>query len=171
MENEPISTLIMKKLILVRHGKSSWEEDLPDHERPLKKRAYKDAGLVLNAFSNFVPGDLVLWSSHAVRALTTARLFQEDLGIPEERFLIKKELYTFERSGLLKTIKGCDNSIKNLMIFGHNPAMTGVANALGDERFSNIPTTGLCMIEFDTNNWEGVKNGKTLLYLFPKNLR
>ncbi|PAM96716.1 histidine phosphatase family protein, partial [Flavobacterium sp. IR1] len=29
----------MKRLILVRHGKSSWENDLPDDERPLKKRA------------------------------------------------------------------------------------------------------------------------------------
>lgn len=28
---------VMKKLILVRHAKSSWEYDVIDHERPLKK--------------------------------------------------------------------------------------------------------------------------------------
>jgi phosphohistidine phosphatase len=161
----------MKKLILVRHGKSSWNEDLPDHERPVKKRAYKDAELVINAFSEFVPKELMLWSSTAVRALTTARIFQEELKISGDRFQLKKELYTFDTNSLLQVIKSCDDDIENLMVFGHNPAMTGVANSLGDQHFSNIPTTGLCMIEFESNDWRGLKNGKTLLYLFPKNLR
>lgn len=161
----------MKKLILVRHGKSSWEEDLPDHKRPLKKRAYKDGQLVLDAFSGFMPKQLSMWSSHAVRALTTANLFKDDLKIPEDRFQVKKELYTFDSNSLLQVIKNCDSSVENLMIFGHNPAMTGVANSLGDQHFTNIPTTGLCMIEFEAADWKGVKNGKTLLYLFPKNLR
>lgn len=161
----------MKKLILVRHGKSSWEEDLPDHERPLKKRAYKDAGLVLNAFSGFVPGELTLWSSYAVRALATARLFQENLEVSEDQFTIKKELYTFERNDLLKVIKSCDNAVENLMIFGHNPAITGVVNTLGDQHFSNVPTTGLCLIEFETDDWKSINKGTTIIYLFPKNLR
>lgn len=161
----------MKKLILVRHGKSSWKEDLPDDERPLKKRAYKDADLVINAFSGFEKDPLNLWSSHAVRALTTAKIFKEELEIPDENFIINRELYTFDSSSLLQVIKSCDNSIDNLMVFGHNPAMTEVANKLGDQHFSNIPTTGLCMIEFETDSWQNLKNGKTLLYLFPKNLR
>lgn len=161
----------MKKLILVRHGKSSWEEDLPDNKRPLKKRAYKDADLVLEAFSSFAEPSMTLWSSHAVRALTTANLFKEALQIPDEAFFVKKALYTFDRTSLLKVIRSCDDSIDTLMVFGHNPAMTGVANDLGDQHFSNIPTTGLCMLEFEADNWKGVKKGKTLLYLFPKNLR
>lgn len=161
----------MKKLILVRHGKSSWNEDLPDHERPVKKRAYKDADLVINAFSDFVPKKLILWSSTAVRALTTARIFQEKLKIPGDQFQLKKELYTFDTNSLLQVIKSCGDDVENLMVFGHNPAMTGVANSLGDQHFSNIPTTGLCIIEFDSSDWRSLKNGKTLLYLFPKNLR
>lgn len=161
----------MKKLILVRHGKSSWKEDLPDNERPLKKRAYKDANLVLEAFSGFVDPSMTLWSSHAVRALTTAKLFKEALEIPDDKFQIKKELYTFDRRSLLEVIRSCEDSIETLMVFGHNPAFTGVANDLGDQQFSNIPTTGLCMMEFEADNWKSVKKGKTLLYLFPKNLR
>ncbi|WP_029038671.1 SixA phosphatase family protein [Salinimicrobium xinjiangense] len=161
----------MKKLILVRHGKSSWNEDLPDHERPVKKRAYKDAELVLNAFSGFVPEELMLWSSDAVRALTTAKISREELNIPEPRFQVRHDLYTFDSGSLLQVIKTCENAVENLMIFGHNPAITGVANSLGDQHFSNVPTTGLCMIEFESNDWSGIKNGKTLLYLFPKNLR
>lgn len=171
MENRPISTLNMKKLILVRHGKSSWKEDLPDDQRPLKKRAYKDADLVLDAFSGFAEDRMLLWSSYAVRALTTAKILKERLQIPDSRFEVKDDLYTFNSGKLLQVIRSCDDNIDTLMIFGHNPAMTSVVNKLGDQDFDNVPTTGLCMIEFDTSRWEQIKNGKTLLYLFPKNLR
>jgi phosphohistidine phosphatase len=58
----------MKRLILVRHGKSSWKEDLPDHERPLKKRGYKDAKVILKTFDHFYKPGALVWSSYAVRA-------------------------------------------------------------------------------------------------------
>lgn len=161
----------MKKLILVRHGKSSWKEDLPDDERPLKKRAYKDAALVLNAFSGFHNKPLKMWSSYATRALTTARIFKERLEVEDRDFSVKDELYTFDTNKLLNVIRGCNDEVETLMVFGHNPAMTGVANLLGDQHFSNVPTTGLCVINFETNSWQNIQKGKTILYLFPKNLR
>ena len=161
----------MKKLILVRHGKSSWEEDLPDDERPLKKRAYKDAALVLNAFSGFCEKPLKIWSSYATRALTTAEIFKERLEVADDDFTVKDKLYTFDTKALLKIIKTCDDEVETLMVFGHNPAITGVANKLGDQHFSNVPTTGLCMIELESEKWQEIQKGKTLMYLFPKNLR
>lgn len=161
----------MKKIILVRHGKSSWEEDLPDDERPLKKRAYKDADLVINAFSGFKDDELTIWSSHAVRALTTANLFKDHLNIPDSKFEVRNDLYTFNASQLLKVIESCNDEVNTLMVFGHNPAMTSVVNKLGDQEFYNIPTTGLCLIQLETDSWKHLKKGKTLLYLFPKNLR
>lgn len=161
----------MKKLILVRHGKSSWKEDLPDYERPLKKRGYKDADLVIKAFQNFTDETPFIWTSYAVRALTTARIFQEELKVPEGKFSILKKLYTFNSRELLKVILSCDDSIDTLMVFGHNPAMTGVVNLLGDHEFDNVPTTGLTIIEFESNSWKNLQDGKTVLFLFPKNLR
>ena len=161
----------MKRLILVRHGKSSWEENLPDEERPLKERAYADAELVLKAFSSHVPKPLNVWSSPAKRAAGTAKLFQNDLEIPESHFKIKEELYTFNVNQLLKVISGCDDAVKNLMVFGHNPAMTQLVNTLGDHFFDNVPTTGLTVLDFEANSWKTLKKGKTSLYLFPKHLK
>lgn len=163
----------MKQLVLVRHGKSSWEYDLPDDERPLKKRAFNDANLVIKALRNnpFLDNSFNMWSSYAVRALTTARIFQEQLEVSNENFEIKEDLYTFDRNHLLNAISNCDDTIQNLMIFGHNPALTSVANVLGDEQFTNIPTTGLVLIKFESDSWNNLKDGKTIIYLFPKNLR
>lgn len=161
----------MKRLILVRHGKSSWKHDLPDDERPLKKRAYKDADLVITGIKSVLQQKPFLWSSYATRALDSAKIFKEKLEIPDSRFEVKEELYTFDEYRLEEIIRSCDEKIDNLMIFGHNPAITETVNSLGDTYFDNVPTTGLCVIDFESDSWRDIKKGKTLVYLFPKNLR
>lgn len=161
----------MKRLVLVRHGKSSWKYDVADDKRPLKKRGYSDGELISGAFTRFDPSPLTIWSSPATRALETAKIFKSKLKINEEHFHIKPGLYTFHPKDLLRVIKTCPTEIKDLMVFGHNPAMTELVNSLGDRSFENIPTTGLTVIEFEVNNWENIINGKTTLHLFPKNLR
>ncbi len=161
----------MKRLILVRHGKSSWNHDVPDHQRPHKKRASKDAELVIHALKQHLKSPVNIWSSFAVRALETARIFQRELQVDDKDLEVKKELYTFDSDQLLEILKSCDDSIGELMVFGHNPAITEVVNSLGDQFFDNVPTTGLCIIEFNVNSWKNIKEGKTILYLFPRNLR
>ncbi|WP_375234981.1 histidine phosphatase family protein, partial [Winogradskyella sp.] len=39
-----------KKLILIRHAKSSWKYDVSDIDRPLKKRGVTDASIISKAF-------------------------------------------------------------------------------------------------------------------------
>ncbi|GAA0871014.1 phosphohistidine phosphatase SixA [Gangjinia marincola] len=161
----------MKKLILIRHGKSAWDEPLADHERPLKKRGFDDGELVSSAFKEYLDQPVTIISSYANRALTTARIFQKNLSVGEDDFHVIDDLYTFDGGSLLKTIKAQPDQIDTLMVFGHNPAMTSIVNQLGDEFTPNVPTTGLTVIEFDTNRWKEVSNGKTLLTLYPKFLR
>ncbi len=161
----------MKRLMLVRHGKSSWENNLEDEKRPLKKRGYRDGELISTTFEEFVEQPLVIWSSPAVRALETAKIFKEKLNLKDVNFFIKPSLYTFSSRDLFSQIQHCDPEIDQLMVFGHNPAMTVLVNDLGDKNFPSIPTTGLTVIDFKTNSWKDLKDGKTILNLFPKNLR
>ncbi len=160
----------MKRLILVRHGKSSWEHELTDDKRPLIKRGIKDGELIAGAFEKFFNKPAIVWSSHAVRALETAKIFKEKLQIEDQDFIIRPGLYTFDKNDLLKQIESCDSQVQTLMVFGHNPAMTGLVNQLGDQYFENIPTTGLSVIDFETKSWKELINGKTILNLFPKDL-
>lgn len=161
----------MKTLVLVRHGKSSWKHDVSDKQRPLKKRAFKDADLVIKTFKSQYLQPFFMWSSPATRAFETAKIFKERLSVDDEHFQINEALYTFDEAELLHNIYNCDDSVERLMVFGHNPAITEVANQLGDKIFDNVPTTGLVMINFKSDSWADLKNGKTLLHLFPKNLR
>ena len=102
----------MKKLILIRHAKSSWKHDVIDHERPLNSRGVKDVELMSNHLKEKgLQVDLVL-SSDAVRAKTTANgiisnlnidfknlHFIEPLGYLEFNFLVKNSLCVITDSG------------------------------------------------------------------------
>lgn len=161
----------MKRLVLVRHGKSSWDNDLPDHKRPLKKRAYNDAEVVLNSFQHFYEEPAMFWTSPAVRAHTTAKMFKERLNVKDENFKVIDDLYTFNQNELLRVIQSCPDNIDKLFVFGHNPGMTILVNMLGDKKLDNLPTTGLCVIGFKVDSWKEINQGKTLVTLLPKNLR
>lgn len=161
----------MKRLVLIRHGKSSWDNNLPDHKRPLKKRAYNDADVVIKAFRHFYEPGALFWTSYAVRAHETAKLFKKGLNIPDNDFKVLEELYSFNQNDLLSVIKSCTDERDHLFVFGHNPAMTILVNSLGDKKIDNLPTTGLCVIDFEATSWNDIRKGKTILTLLPKNLR
>lgn len=161
----------MKILLLVRHAKSSWEHDVTDINRPLKKRGIKDAMLVSEHFKNenFIPERV--FSSPANRAFTTCKIFMETLEIPINEVEVVQKLYDFNGDNILKFIKSMDNEIDSLMLFGHNFALTNLVNSLGSQYIGNFPTSALAKIHFDIDKWEDVSNGITELLLKPKDFK
>jgi hypothetical protein len=78
----------MKTVYLVRHAKSSWTDPrLPDKDRPLKGRGSLDAVQMAESFRATLPKPDRIYSSPATRALHTAMLFAQTLGISPETFL------------------------------------------------------------------------------------
>lgn len=167
----------MKEIIFVRHGKSSWKHDLTDIDRPLNNRGKKDApymGAYMRA--NNVYPDLVL-SSPAIRALTTARIIAGEIGYPVKDILVNNSLYTFTlntQKYITEHIQTLDNQYNRVMIFGHNPTFTELANYLaGDLVFTNVPTCGIVAFSFATEKWQTINanNANLTWYAFPKLLR
>lgn len=161
----------MKRLIFVRHGKSSWDFPVEDKDRPLKERAYKDADHIISAFKAHLDFPVEVFSSPAKRAKTTAELFKIGLNIEDQHFHIKPQLYTFDASEVLQFIKNIDDKFDDVMLFGHNPAYTYMVNQLGSLPIDNLPTTGLVSIVFEIESWKQIRKGETHLYLFPKHIR
>ncbi len=163
--------IVMKTLILVRHAKSSWKHNVIDHERPLNKRGQNDAEIVSKYLkSSDLKIDKVL-SSDAVRAKTTAEAFVLNLEIDKNIMDLDHNLYDFSGYNLIKTIKDIDASVNNLMVFGHNHAITDFVNTYGDKPIDNVPTCGVTIIDFDIDNWADLNSGKTVYTLFPKDLK
>ncbi|RZJ62068.1 MAG: histidine phosphatase family protein, partial [Flavobacterium sp.] len=122
----------MKNLILIRHAKSSWDAPLMDIDRPLSKRGINDAHLMAGTVEEFLPKSYLVWSSNAQRAKNTAYIFAESLSIPIETIIFRDDLYTFDEKKLENIIKGCDNKYDNLILFGHNEAITNFVNTFGN---------------------------------------
>jgi phosphohistidine phosphatase len=159
----------MISLILVRHAKSSWDLPVQDKERPLIEIGKKNIVKVAQKAAAFLPIDYTIWSSTAKRAKETVLLFCETNKINPDKIIFKDSLYTFDESQLEKEIKKCDDSIKNLIIFGHNEAITNFVNKFGDSFITNVPTAGFVMIKFEQNTWENMNNkGKIATTIFPK---
>ncbi|AUC76247.1 SixA phosphatase family protein [Olleya sp. Bg11-27] len=162
----------MNKIIqFIRHAKSSWESNVEDHDRPLKKRGIKDAILVSNHLKvNFLNPDLIFCST-SERTRLTAMLFVEVLDLKHIKFEPKKELYDFSGASILGAILSCDDSVNVLMVYGHNFALTDLCNLFGNIVIDNLTTSGFVQIEFAQNTWRNIKNGKTTKIVFPKHLK
>ncbi|MBU2920437.1 histidine phosphatase family protein [Winogradskyella psychrotolerans] len=161
----------MKEITLIRHGKSSWEQDVIDRERPLKTRGINDIKLVANHFfnSNSVPE--IIFSSPARRALSTCEIFMNTLNIAKEQVVVVEELYDFDGRNVIDFIKNLSNEYNEVMIFGHNHAFTSISNIFGDTFIDNLPTSGLVKLKFDINDWNDLKKGITEFIIIPKELK
>ncbi|WP_281232633.1 SixA phosphatase family protein [Flavobacterium gelatinilyticum] len=161
----------MKNLILIRHAKSSWEAPLKDFDRPLMKRGILDAHSVSAVISKYLPKTYIIWSSTAARAAETALIFAQNISYPLESIIFKDELYTFDDRQLEKVIKSCDNSLESVILFGHNEAITNFVNKFGDVFIDNVPTSGFVSLQFESDSWDSIHNGKTHKTIFPKDLK
>ncbi|MFC4219088.1 SixA phosphatase family protein [Flagellimonas marina] len=161
----------MKQLILMRHGKSSWEYEVSDKDRPLQQRGIKDAHLVAKAFKESGPVIDFAFSSPANRALHTSMIFLRDIDFDLTRFKVDKHLYDFSGDSVDGFIKRLNNEWDTVAIFGHNYAFTSLANTWGDQYIENVPTAGLVHVTFDVDDWSKISKGTTKKTIFPKDLK
>ena len=163
--------LIMKNLIIIRHSKSSWDLPLNDIDRPLSKRGIQNAHLISSKIQIVLPKSFIIWSSNSKRTKETAMIFSQNLLFSYENILIKEELYTFDAKILEEIIKKCENMYDNLILFGHNEAITNFVNKFGDLYINNVPTSGVVSIQFDIDDWTKLKKGKIIKTIFPSHYK
>ena len=161
----------MKNLIIIRHAKSSWDEPVRDIDRKLTERGKNDAASVALKLVDFLYDDFVIYSSNARRAIETATVFATNFSYPIKDIIFADELYTFDDNQLEKSIKSLNNDLENVILFGHNAAITNFVNKFGDIFIENVPTSGLVWIKFDCEEWKLLKKGKIKKVLFPRDLK
>ena len=163
----------MKTLYLIRHAKSSWDyPELTDFERPLNKRGKRDAPIMGQRLKKrSVLPDLML-SSPANRALTTCQIIANEIGYPSTGILTRNEIYHAGSQTLLSIVQSLKDKNQSVMIFGHNPGFTHLANELTSMNLNNIPTCGVFACEFASETWQTIQygQGKLLFYDYPKNM-
>lgn len=116
----------MRQLLLLRHAKSSWDDrDLADHARPLNARGRQAATAMRGAIESLglVPDQVLV--STATRTLQTL----DALEPWPERPLIDPvdALYLATVPTLLATLRATAETVRSLMVVGHNPGLHELA--------------------------------------------
>jgi phosphohistidine phosphatase len=151
----------MKKLVIMRHGKSSWDHpDLKDHLRPLNQRGVNNAISVAAKLLEVGLSPDAIVSSPAIRALDTAIIVATGLSYPLHEIATEGDIYEASEGELLKVLGRLDDGLNIVMLFGHNPGLTSLVNRLQSENLFNLPTSGVFAIELPINSWHQIGQAK-----------
>jgi phosphohistidine phosphatase len=168
----------MRRLMLLRHAKSAWSDGVADRDRPLAARG-REAAPQMGAYlaeEQLFP-DLALVSP-ARRTRETWDLVRDKLGDAPARF--EARIYEASAERLLPVVHEVEDSVRTLLMIGHNPGFEDLARALvghGDRyAFARLaqkyPTAGLAVIDFAAESWRDVaqRSGRLDRFVTPQSL-
>jgi len=162
-----------KQIYVVRHAKSSWRDlTVEDKKRKLNSRGKKAAPIMAEWCLNngIIPQNII--SSTAVRAYKTAEHFRKILGVTEDHYKLYENLYHAPAYTYIETCFELPETVETVMLFGHNPGITYLANEVSSEYINNVPTCGILIIKSSASTWQELAfdNCKLINYMFPKML-
>ena len=164
----------MKRLYLLRHAKSSWDEtSLPDAERPLAPRGRKAAKRIAGyAEREGIRPDLVICST-ALRARQTLERVAPALGQPEVAF--DERLYGASEGQLLARLREVPDSVESVLLVGHNPGteqLLALLAGAGRPLPAEVPTGALASLSSRAARWSELGPGRASLdaFVVPREL-
>jgi len=160
----------MKKIILVRHGKSAWDKPfLADHDRLLAKRGLRDVSLMSERLRGRGVKPSLFLTSSATRAVETAKIIAAAFDYPEKEIVIEKNLYHCTPEIILKYLRMQKDKFDLILVFGHNPGFNELIETLGGS-IDNLPTSGQYGFKFDTEHWSEISSDNASFWFldFPK---
>jgi len=146
----------MRTLYLLRHAKSSWQdESLADFDRPLKKRGREAAKLVGKLIASEKVSDLLIVSSSAQRTRETTDLVLKSV---KAEVLHDPKIYEADLPSLLEVLSRLSDDRKTVILVGHNPGMEILVRYLTRE-VAVMPTAALAKIVIDNSSWKALSEG------------
>lgn len=175
------TTSTVKKLTLLRHAKSGWDDPVArDFDRPLNakgKRAAHRIGEYLREHD--MRYDRVV-ASPATRVVETIEHLAEGVGEPITPFWDKR-IYLASATSLLDVIQEADDRYDNLLLVGHNPGLEDLVllmvpdrpgDGVRDQVEEKFPTGSIAEISFAVDRWEDVRpnGGELSRFVRPRDL-
>ena len=166
----------MKKVILLRHAKSSWADPaLEDHDRPLNKRGKSAAPVIAQwlAHRKHLPDTILCSSSRRTRE-TVEQMRKAVPDLPEAA--IEPTLYHAAPGTMLERLKELPASAETAMLVGHQPGLGSLARLMSDGRekrrcrraYEHFPTAAAAVLELDIDDWSELDVAKARFVDFAK---
>ncbi|HAF42079.1 MAG TPA: histidine phosphatase family protein [Sphingobium sp.] len=162
----------MKRLTLLRHAKSDWDDPVArDFDRPLNRRGEK-AALLMGQFAakrNMAFDFLV--ASPAVRVVQTLDTFFAGYGETLDAHWDRR-IYLASAPTLLDVVRDLPDSAAHVLMAGHNPGFEELildlvpddgANPLREDVEVKFPTASLAVLDLAIDHWrQAATKGATL---------
>lgn len=158
-----------RELLLLRHAKSDWDENVAsDFQRPLAKRGKSDAPKV-GAWlyrEGLVPDHVI--SSPAERARQTATKVCKRLDFKKKAISWDAAIYEAGVGDLLGVLARCPETAATVLLIGHNPGLEELlAHLLGEEPERPedgklLPTAAVARLEMPAD-WTSLAAGSAQL--------
>ena len=157
----------MKKLLLLRHAKSSWEDvSLRDFDRPLNERGQRAAPLVGKFMrEKKIRPDLVICSP-AKRTRETIALVLKAAGT-EPLLRYDERIYEASVGQLVEVVSQIEDDKTEVMLVGHNPGFENLLERLTGETI-RMSTATLARIALNADKWSEAAMMRGQLELFVK---
>jgi phosphohistidine phosphatase len=150
----------VKRLTLMRHANAQWKDpQISDFDRPLNRRGTSEAEAMSRRLIELKLTPRIVLASSARRAQQTADIVARELGIPPRSIRTDDSLYLAAAADILRVIHTTGPRIPHLMIVGHNPGITELANLLAPSAHVELATAAMCLLTFDSRTWADVQAG------------
>jgi phosphohistidine phosphatase len=170
--------LEVRRLHLLRHAKSSWDDDaLRDRDRPLAPRGRRATTRIATWAQNHdIRPQLVVCSS-AVRARETLQGVLPALGNPE--VWIEVALYAASAETLLERVHALPDEAVEAMLVGHNPGLgdllllLAAPGELRERAEAKVPTGALATLEANIERWADLEPGgaQVVSFVVPRQMK
>ncbi|OFX80260.1 MAG: hypothetical protein A2X12_04205 [Bacteroidetes bacterium GWE2_29_8] len=152
----------MKNIYLVRHAKAEPQDyNISDFDRKLIDIGILRSKKVFEKLKSKNPKiDLVI-SSSAIRTIMTTEIFIKTFKYDKKNVMYKKELYNSEIEDIFEIFKEINNNVNNILLVGHNPAITNLAKLYSNNASIIMKTSDLVSVKILTENWIDVNKSNT----------
>ena len=159
-----------KTLYLLRHARTLEKmSDQKDIDRELNSIGLQNSTRMgINFSKKQVEFDIII-TSPAVRARTTASLIAEQIAYNTSKIHVNDEIYEASVRSLLKVVNQFKDEWDSVLIVGHNPSVTYLAEYLTNAEIGDMTTCGVVKIEFNIDSWVEASEGLGTLisYEYP----
>jgi|TARA_Y100000768_G_scaffold386696_1_gene375730 phosphohistidine phosphatase len=160
----------MKNLIVIRHAKSDWNNNLTDLDRPISDRGKNDVKVMSKVIDEINLKPEIIYSSPAKRTIETYENFLIHSSIIKNIKFFKSDLlYDFSGFNVLKFINNIEDSLSKVLIFSHNNSCSFLTSEFAN-KYIHVPTCGIIIFDFDVSSWKEITTGNYNHY-FPKSFR
>jgi phosphohistidine phosphatase len=160
----------MKTLHLIRHAKAEQADySKKDFYRALTTSGMMDAARMARNLAETKPQIDLIICSPAERTTRTAEIFADQLKFDSEKVVYFEELFDGRLQEYLKVINEIGADKNEVILVGHNPNISYMAEYLTGNDIGDVPTSGIVSIVFENLNWAEIskKSGQLVSFVSP----